>query len=74
MTNPLSKALFDATTAGKPVLMAQVTITATTPLTITFNGTPGILAAPKWTGSSYVLGPATAIYTNPGIPIVLPNA
>lgn len=72
MANPLSAAMFSQ--PAKPLLMAQVTITQVSPLLITFNGTPNVSPAPQWSGSTYALGVATAIYTNPGIPIVLPNA
>lgn len=73
MTSPLSKAILEQTRQGVPALLTIVTITQVTPLLITLNGQPGISPAPKWSGCTYVLGPATAILTNPGIPIVLPN-
>ena len=73
MSNPLSKMLLEQTRPGQPVMAAQVTITQVTPLLITFNGATNIEPADKWSGCTYVLGEATALYTNPGIPIVLPN-
>lgn len=58
---------------GKPCYLVVVTITNVSPLTVTYLGTAGVLAAAKWTGCTYVLGAAVAIASSPGKPIVLPN-
>jgi hypothetical protein len=55
----------------QPVFMSPCVVTNLTPLTISMNGATGILAV-KVLGATYSLGPANAITTNPGIPIVLP--
>lgn len=73
MTNALSKAVLEQARQGVPALLSIVTVTQVTPLLITLNGLANVTPAPKWSGCTYVLGPATAILTNPGIPIVLPN-
>lgn len=70
MRSQVAKSLLEQ--QGKQVFLVQVTITQVTPLVVDYLGT-SVTAAPKWTGSSYVLGPAQALASSSGKPIVLPN-
>lgn len=65
----LSKAILSL--KGPQVSMVPCTVTGTSPLTVTIQGTANIPGVPI-AGLTYSLGPALALLTSPGRPVILP--
>lgn len=68
MSNPTVAAMFDL--IGAPVRRDVCVVTATSPLTITWNGETGILAE-KINGSTVTTGTAYVYFTKGGKPLVI---
>lgn len=66
----LSKALLSLTDSGRALSAYPCTVTALSPLTVNLLGTvtPAVAVA----GLTYSLGPAVALVSSPGTPIILP--
>lgn len=72
MLRSITQQIFETTDTTAPMKLIPCAVTQVAPLLITFLGETNV-PAQKIAGLTYSLGPAVALYSSPGVPIVIPT-